>query len=111
MSRQTGIAEGEWRMKTGFFICGLALLLAPVAANAQLTVDMRAIKCADYLAMPASTSANFSAWMSGWFSYQTHRPFVDLVTHRKNVANVKEWCKYHQQESVQAGVEKALGPQ
>ena len=97
-------------MRKLLMVCAL-LCLAPMPASAQLTIDMRAIKCADYLAMSPGNAENFSAWMSGWFSYQTRRPFVDFVTHRKNIANVKDWCKYHLQESVQAGVEKALAPQ
>lgn len=98
-------------MKARVLMFGLALTMVPVAANAQMTIDMKAIKCMDYLAMSPGNADLFSAWMSGWFSYQTRRTFVDFVTHRKNVANVKDWCKYHPTESVQAGVEKALGPQ
>jgi hypothetical protein len=98
-------------MRAKLLICCLVLLMAPAAANAQLTINMRALKCADYLAMSPGNAESFSAWMSGWFSYQTRRTFVDFVTHRKNVENVKDWCKYHPQESVQAGVERALGPQ
>lgn len=55
----------------GRFI-GLTFVIAmvPVVANAQLTIDMGKITCGQYLAMPPSQSDNFSAWMSGWFSYQ-----------------------------------------
>ena len=42
----------------------------PVAAHAQLTIDMNSIKCDQYLAMSPEMSRDFSAWMSGWFSYQ-----------------------------------------
>ena len=46
-----------------------------MAANAQLIIDMGAIRCDQYLAMPPAQSRDFSAWMSGWFSYQTRRTF------------------------------------
>jgi len=94
-------------MKTrlaGFAILA-ALLAAP--ANAQVSVDMNAIKCSQYLAMDAGMSRNFSAWMSGWFSYQNHKTYVDLVVHEKNVASVKDWCKYHPDDKVMTGLQNA----
>ena len=87
----------------------VSISIVPVVANAQLTIDMDKITCGEYLAMPPSQSDNFSAWMSGWFSYQNRRTFVDLVLHQKNIANVKAWCQYHPQESVMSGLQKALG--
>ncbi|MGA7535046.1 MAG: HdeA/HdeB family chaperone, partial [Pseudolabrys sp.] len=53
-----------------------AISLLPVAANTQITIDMGAIRCDQYLAMSPAQSRDFSAWMSGWFSYQTRREFV-----------------------------------
>jgi hypothetical protein len=88
-----------------------AISLVPMAANAQLTIDMGAIKCDQYLAMSPSMSRDFSAWMSGWFSYQTRRTFVDVLVHQKNIANVKAWCQYHPQESVMSGLQTAIGSQ
>ena len=75
----------------------------PVAAHAQLTIDMNSIKCDQYLAMSPEMSRDFSAWMSGWFSYQTRRTFVDIGLHQKNIGNLKAWCQYHPQESVAEG--------
>ena len=86
-----------------------AISIVPVVANAQLTIDMNRITCGEYLAMPPSQSDSFSAWMSGWFSYQSRKTYVDLVAHQKNIANVKEWCKYHPSESVMTGLQKAVG--
>ena len=58
-------------------------VLFPVTANAQVTIDMAALTCSQYLAMSPSTSRDFSAWMSGWYSYQTRRTFVDVLADRK----------------------------
>jgi hypothetical protein len=98
-------------MRFRLISAAFAIALFPVAANAQLTIDMGAIKCDQYLAMSPAMSRDFSAWMSGWFSYQTRRPFVDLVLHQKNIANLKAWCQYHPQESVMAGLQRGIGPQ
>jgi hypothetical protein len=86
-----------------------AISIVPVVANAQLTIDMGKITCDQYLAMPPAQSDNFSAWMSGWFSYQNRRTFVDILLHQKNIAIVKDWCKYHPTESVMSGLQKSLG--
>ncbi len=87
------------------------ILHLPVVANAQLTIDMANIKCDQYLAMSAPQSRDFSAWMSGWFSYQLGKTSIDLLTHQKNVANVKAWCQYHPQETVMSGLKNATGTQ
>lgn len=82
-----------------------ALLAAP--ATAQVSVDMNAIKCSQYLAMDPGMSRNFSAWMSGWFSYQNRKTSVDLVVHEKNVGSVKDWCKFHPDDKVMTGLQNA----
>ena len=98
-------------MRLRLISTAFAISLLPAAANAQLTIDMGAFTCSQYLAMSPSMSQDFSAWMSGWFSYQTRRTFVDVLAHQKNIANLKSWCQYHPQESVMAGLQRAIGPQ
>lgn len=88
-----------------------AVSLLPLAANAQVVIDMSAFTCEEYLAMSPPMSRDFSAWMSGWFSYQTRRTFVDVVAHEKNIASLKSWCQFHPQESVMNALENAIGPQ
>jgi len=87
----------------------IAMFVAPLAANAQLTIEMANIRCEQYLAMTPAQSRDFSAWMSGWFSYQLSKTTVDLVAHQKNIANVKAWCQYHPQETVMSGLKNATG--
>ena len=103
--------QKDTAMKLRMTILSCAILLFPVVANAQLTIDMNNITCGQYLAMPPSQSRSFSAWMSGWFSYQLNKETIDLVTHEKNVANVKAWCQYHPQETVMSGLKNATGQQ
>jgi hypothetical protein len=98
-------------MRLRLISTAFAISLLPVAANAQLAIDMGAIKCDQYLAMSPSMSRDFSSWVSGWFSYQTRRTFVDLVLHQKNIANLKAWCQYHPQDSVMIGLQAGIGPQ
>ena len=97
-------------MKLRSMSAALAISLLPAAATAQVTIDMSAFTCGQYLAMSPSMSRDFSAWMSGWYSYQTRRTFVDLVTHQKNIASLKSWCQFRPQTSVMTALQNAIGP-
>ncbi|MGB9044555.1 MAG: HdeA/HdeB family chaperone [Pseudolabrys sp.] len=98
-------------MKLRLISAAFAISLLPMATNAQLTIDMNSITCSQYLAMTPAMSRDFSAWMSGWFSYQTRRTFVDVALHQTNIANLKAWCQYNPQASVMAGLQRGIGPQ
>ncbi|MGC2585601.1 MAG: HdeA/HdeB family chaperone, partial [Pseudolabrys sp.] len=54
-------------MRLRLICTAFAVSLLPVTANAQITIDMGAIRCDQYLAMSPAQSRDFSAWMSGWF--------------------------------------------
>jgi hypothetical protein len=94
-------------MRTGLIGLTFAVAVIPAVANAQLTIDMGRITCGEYLAMPPSQSDHFSAWMSGWFSFKNDRQFVDFVVHQKNIASVKEWCRFHPDERVMTGLKNS----
>jgi hypothetical protein len=96
-------------MKRQLISAAFAISLFPMAAGAQVTVDMNAFTCAQYLAMSPSMSRDFSAWMSGWFSYETRRPFVDLLLHQKNIANLKSWCQRQPEAGVMTGLRSSIG--
>ena len=98
-------------MKLRLISTAFAISLLPVSANAQVVINMSAFTCSQYLAMSPSMSRDFSAWMSGWFSYQTRKTFVDILAHQKNIESVKSWCQYHPQASVMDALNTAIGPQ
>jgi hypothetical protein len=98
-------------MKLRLISTAFAISLLPMTAKAQVVIDMSAFTCSQYLAMPPATSTNFSAWMSGWYSYQTRRTFVDIVAHENNIMKLKSWCQYHPQASVMSALQAAIGPQ
>src|SRR6478736_1861917 len=99
------------KMKLRLINTAFAISLLPMAANAQVTIDMGAFTCGQYLAMSPTMSRDFSAWMSGWSSYQTRKTFVDVLAHQKNIASLKSWCQFHPQASVMNAVQSAIGPQ
>jgi hypothetical protein len=108
---QAGPCQRTSKMKLRLISAAFAISLLPAAANAQVTVDMGALTCEQYLAMSPSMSRDFSAWMSGWYSYQTRRRAVDVLAHRKNIESVKSWCQFRPRESVMAALQSVIGPQ
>ncbi len=98
-------------MRYRLIILTFVISIVPAFANAALVtlVDIRSVTCGEYLAMPAEPSSKFSAWMTGWFSYQSRRTFVDFDLHRANVASVRAWCQSNPGAGVMAGLEKSIG--
>jgi hypothetical protein len=98
-------------MKLRLISTAFAISFLPMTANAQLVIDMSAFTCSQYLAMPPAASTSFSAWMSGWYSYQTRRTFVDIIAHQNNIAKLRLWCDHNPQATVMSALQAAIGPQ
>ena len=81
--------------------------VAPLAANAQVSIDMTKITCQQYLAFPDENARVFNAWMSGWFNQKTGSVSVDLNAYARNVENVRKWCASNLQDSVFSGLTRA----
>ena len=94
-------------MRTTTISLAVAIVILPIAGNAQVTVEMASIRCEQYLALPLDKSRDFSAWMSGWFSQKLGKTWVDLAAYQKNIVNVKAWCQYHPKDTVMSGLELA----
>ena len=91
-------------------VFSLAILGASLstAAQAQMTINMAQVTCANYLAMTPDQSRTFSAWMSGWFNHRWGYVSVGLNDFARNVASVKQWCTTNPQQSVMAGLERSF---
>jgi hypothetical protein len=99
------------KMKLRLISTAFVISLLPGATNAQVTINMGALTCAQYLAMSPSMSRDFSAWMSGWSAYQVRRTYVDLVAHQRNIESMKSWCQLRPQASVMDALKSEIGPQ
>ena len=94
-------------MRKLMFALALVGALVPSLCNAQVKIDMGRVTCEQYLAMSPDDSSDFSAWMSGWFNQKNGYTFIDLGAFRRNVENVKQWCKSHKSKSVMTGLQAA----
>jgi HdeA/HdeB family protein len=88
-------------------VLALAAFVTPVPSQAQMTLDMTRITCADYLAMPPDRSQVFSAWMSGWFNHRFGYITVGFADFARNVASVKQWCTTNPQRTIMAALEQS----
>ena len=86
----------------------VALTFAPGSSEAQVTLDMSRITCADYVAMPPAQTRTFSAWMSGWFNHRLGYITVGLDDFARNVASIKQWCTTSPGATVMAALERSI---
>ncbi|MGN6747923.1 MAG: HdeA/HdeB family chaperone [Xanthobacteraceae bacterium] len=92
------------------YLIGLGAVLPP-GAEAQVTIDMAKVTCADYLAMAPKQARTFSAWMSGYFNQKSGYAWVDLGAYARNIANMKQWCTSYPNETVMTGLKWATAKQ
>jgi HdeA/HdeB family len=88
---------------------GLGAAALPSVAQAQVTINMSRITCADYLAMTPEQSDVFGAWVSGFFNQKTGYTWIDVGAQRRNVASVRAWCATYPGEFVMTGLARATG--
>ena len=81
--------------------------LLPTTGNAQVTINMSRVTCADYLAMNQEQSDVFGSWIGGYFNQKTGYTWIDLDAQKRNVANVRAWCATNPGEFVMAGIQRA----
>lgn len=93
-------------MKKLSYLSLIGLVFTSVA-QAQVSLDMARVSCAQYMALSASDFAVFSAWMSGWFNQKTGYVYVDLDAYARNVANLKSWCASNPTQTVMSGLQRA----
>jgi hypothetical protein len=98
-------------VQVGVSTLNLMSATAAVPIETQSIIEMRKVTCVQYLAMPQHESKRFSAWMSGWYSYQVGKTRVDVRAYQKNIENLRAWCRYHSQETVMSGLDKATAGQ
>ena len=79
-------------MRKMLLCLAVAMTFAPGSSQAQVTLDMSRITCADYVAMSPDQARIFSAWMSGWFNHKWGYTTVGFDDFARNVASVRQWC-------------------
>jgi acid stress chaperone HdeB len=81
--------------------------MVPAVGHAQIKIDMARVTCGQYVAMPSDQASVFEAWMSGWFNQKKGYTYINLQAYARNVANVRQYCAGHPEETVMATLERA----
>ena len=98
-------------MKLRLTSAAFAISLVAGAANAQTVIDMSKFTCAQYLAMSPAMTDNFSAWMSGWFTFHANKTQVDMALHESNIASLRAWCQARPQVDVMTALKESIARQ
>jgi HdeA/HdeB family len=81
--------------------------LVPSAGQAQVTLDVTQVTCANYLAMSPNQAREFFAWMSGWFNQRFGYITVGFDDFARNIASISQWCSGNPQATIMAALERS----
>ena len=94
-------------MRKLILFLAIAMMVAPASGQAQMTIDMSRVTCANYLAMPPDQTRTFSAWMSGWFNHKKGYISVGFNDFVSNIASIKQFCTTAPMETIMGVLERA----
>jgi hypothetical protein len=89
-------------------LAAAAALFQVSQAQAQVTIDMTKVSCADYLAMHGPEAGDFAAWMSGWFNQKHGSTQVNLKGLSMNIASVEKWCASNPKELIMGALQQSV---
>ena len=95
-------------MRKLIIILAVLMTVAPGSVQAQVTIDMSRVTCANYLAMSPAQTSTFSAWMSGWYNHKWGYTSVGLNDFARNIASIKQFCTTSPQETIMAALDRAI---
>jgi acid stress chaperone HdeB len=87
----------------------LLMLLFPMAANAQLTLDITKVTCRQYLIGNLIPTRSMTLWLSGYFHGKRDAKTVDVGSIEPNASKLEGYCGGHQDETVMKAIEAVFG--
>ena len=97
-------------MKTRFLLsAALWMLLWPMPANAQLTLDITKVTCRQYLTGGLIPTRSMTLWLSGYFHGKRSATTVDIGSIEPNAYKLEDYCGGHQDETVMKAIETVFG--
>jgi len=98
-------------MKNRFcFACALlALFLSPIAAHAQVTIDVTKITCRQLLTGRILPTNSMALWFGGYYNGKRETTVIDVGAVKTNAKKVQDYCGAHQDETVMTAVETLFG--
>ena len=87
----------------------LLVFLFPMAANAQLTLDITKVTCRQYMLGSVMPRKSMTLWLSGYYHGKRDATTVDLGSIEPNAYKVDDYCGGHQDEMVMKAIEAVFG--
>jgi HdeA/HdeB family len=93
-------------LRSATVAAALVVASAYGAANAQIILEMSALKCKDYMEAPPERQELIAAWMSGYFNAARDLPTVDFGRFATNKKLVEKYCKPRKNENLMNAIKK-----
>lgn len=84
-------------------------LVAPVAAEQKMVVDMSKMTCAELTKLGFQDFAGITMWMSGYYNASVRSTVIDLYEFARAAKTVKDYCATSPRATVMSAAERALG--
>jgi hypothetical protein len=89
----------------------LALSLGLFIAQGALadTIDMKTLKCEDFLKMSSESIGSLMMWISGYYANEDEETTIDFDQMKNDGIKIATYCKEHPATGLLDATEKALG--
>jgi acid stress chaperone HdeB len=100
----------EGTMKVQLLLISALVMLAQIPrSQAQVTVDMAKITCAQFLVDEIAPSEYVAMWLSGYYNGKRNNTIIESDTMIKNAKKVSEYCYQNREATVTDAVKKVFG--
>jgi len=73
-------------------IFAILAFLAPISADAQMTIDVGKISCSQFLKYKITQPDNIAIWLSGYFHGKTNSTLLEREDFKENITKLKNAC-------------------
>ena len=78
-------------------------------AQAQVTIDVSKITCAQFRGYAITDPNNIALWLSGYYNGQRNNTIINVESFKENLGKVKDYCITNPTVTVMQAVEVLLG--
>ena len=87
----------------------VAVLLSPIIADAQVTIDVAKITCRQFLTGRMLPTKSMALWFGGYYNGKRGATIIDVNAVKANAKKLEDYCGLHQDETVMNAIEKLFG--
>ena len=97
-------------VKPSFILLALLISVFGISvAQAQETVDIAKITCAQFLTGQITDSQTLSIWLSGYYNGTRHNTVVDVSAFKKHWLDMSDYFTSHRDMNLMEAIENAFG--